>query len=64
MCTPYLHTSLVDARIDDLRHSMAAARGRRSPADSRSDRVDRRSPFGALAGLLAQWHTRRACLPS
>ena len=43
MYSPHLYSSLIDARIDDLRRSMAASRGGYSSARSHSDR-GRRQP--------------------
>jgi hypothetical protein len=43
MSTPYLYKSFVDARVDDLRRTMATSRARQPRADGRSDQ-GRRQP--------------------
>ena len=57
MSTPSLHSSLVDTRIDDLRRTMAASRGRDPRAGSRSDR-GRRHP--AATNVIRAWVARLA----
>jgi hypothetical protein len=55
MYTLDLHSSLIDARVDDLRRTMAASRGRRSRADSRFGRGRRQPvPASAIRAMVAR----------
>jgi hypothetical protein len=54
MYNPRLHSSLVNAHIDDLRRSMAASRGRRSSVAGRPGRGLRQTRrSGANDGVRA-----------
>jgi hypothetical protein len=60
MYSPHLCSSLVNVRIDDLHRSMAASRGRRSYATTRSDRGAHQPRPGAPTNSIRALVTRFA----
>jgi hypothetical protein len=52
MYSPHLYSPLVNARIDDLRRSVAACRGRHSSAPSHPDPGARKPRLGASTSSI------------